>query len=66
MSQLRLLLILLEDPHDVFGYQKLVSRMDLTGMEALHQVICKLRTKLSDKYIVTVPGIGYSLTKGNN
>lgn len=66
LSQLRLLMILLTDPQGVFTNDELVAMTDMMSRESLHQVVPKLRRALGGKYIVSVRGTGYSLTKERN
>ena len=66
LSELRLLMILLTDPWDVFTHDELITRMNLTSLEALQQLVYKLRNKLDGKYILSVSGTGYAFTERRN
>ena len=63
LSQLRLLMILLSHPIDFFTYDELITRLDLTSIQGLHQLVLQLRAKLGSRYVINLYRCGYALTR---
>ena len=62
LSEMRILLIFLQDPYRVVPCEELVQRADLTSASAAHTLINRLRLLLNQEYIFTGRG-GYSFTQ---
>lgn len=61
LSELRVLLTLLSEPHRTFSREELIQLADLTSTAALWTLISRIRDLLGKQYIYTVRGgAGYS------
>jgi DNA-binding response OmpR family regulator len=66
MQELRLLMVFLADPYRCYSNQELITSVRLTSLNSLHALVNRVRTRLGQKYIVTVRGWGYAFTSGAN
>ncbi len=63
LTDLRLLLKLLEEPYKVVPFDELVRHADLTNRRALWVSVCRLRKLLEGRYVVSHIGIGYAFAR---
>lgn len=63
LTELRLLLLFLSDPYKRFEPDELISRLQLTSRASLTTLVHNLRERLGHRYIVTVPGWGYTFAR---
>ena len=62
LSELRVLLVFLQDPYRTISTDELVRRADLTNASALWQLVSRLRALLGQQYIHNEPR-GYVFAK---
>lgn len=66
LTQLRLLLVFLEQPYARISSEELIRRLDLTGSKSLFTLICAVRKLLDQRYIHTCHGYGFRFTRQGN
>jgi len=66
LQDLRLLLILLSEPYRKFSTNELINLIDLPSKPALQTLVCRVRRMLGGKYIIAVPGYGYTFARERN
>lgn len=63
LTEMRLLLIFLEHPHEMFSSDELIHRLRLTGPASLHTLINSVRNLLDQSYIHTCRSRGFTFAR---
>ena len=63
LAELKLLMVLMSAPCEIFSTDELVMRLDLPSTQSLHVMIAHLREKLDQQYIITMRGHGYAFAR---